>query len=475
MKRQRHDSYRSRAAAASENPRLQKMLQRLQTLLGQGAARAFAELPDGENLRRRGHAYREQSIARLDQLLADLAAAVRARGGQVFFARDAADANRYCVEIARKNRVRRAVKGKSMLAEEIGLNQALEGAGIEVTETDLGEYIVQLAGEHPFHIIAPAIHKSRQDVGRLFSEKLGIDYSDDPATLTLATRRALREKFLTADMGITGCNLACAESGRITVLSNEGNIRLATSLPRIHIALMGMERITTSLKELQLLLGLLCQGASAQKIATYVSHIGGPAAAGDGPEEFHLVIVDHGRSRILSDRRFREMLYCLRCGACLNACLVYRKIGGFAYDSPYSGPMGAVISPLLFGFDRYQDLCKGESLCGACKDACPIHIDIPRMLLELRHIDAVGDQRWQVRRGLGAERIFYGFWSRLITRPDLYEIFRRISAFGCRIMAGKSGTISRLPWPLNGWTSSRELKAAAKKSFTARRRRQKRG
>ncbi|MBN2332545.1 MAG: iron-sulfur cluster-binding protein [Deltaproteobacteria bacterium] len=463
-------SYRQRAARAIGDPQLQKMLRLLQELLGKGAERSFAGLPGSEDLRREGRTLRQEAVENLDTLLEALAAGIRHRGGRVFFAEDAAAANAYCVSLARKHQVKNVVKGKSMVAEEVGLNHALAQNGIEVTETDLGEFIVQLAGEHPSHIIAPAIHKSRQEVGRIFAEKLGIDYTDDPPALTRAARQALREKLLHADMGITGCNLACAETGQITLLSNEGNISMATILPRIHVAIMGMERVTARLADLRTLLGLLTRGASAQKMSAYVSTIGGPAGNGqiDGPDEFHLVILDNGRSRILADQRFREILCCLRCGACLNACPVYGIIGGHAYASPYPGPMGAVVSPLLFGINRHQDLCRGETLCGACKEACPIHIDIPRMLLELRAQLAVGDRQWDVRQTSAGEKIFYQLWSLMIGKRPVYDLFLRCGSFIGRLLAGRKEVISRLPQPLSGWTMSRDLKPLAKESFTTR-------
>ena len=284
----------------------------------------------------------------------------------MYFAEDAKAACDHCIRVAKENGVKLAVKGKSMVTEEIGLNHAMENAGIETVETDLGEYIIQLAGEKPSHIIAPAIHKSKEEIGRLFADKLGIDYTDDPGTLTLAARKALRKKFLAADMGISSCNMACAETGHITTVSNEGNIRMATTLPRVHVAFMGMERITARLTDHELLLALLTRAAAVQKMATYMSYIGGPRKKehNDGPENFHLIILDNGRSKILADTTFRPILNCLRCGACLNACPVYGKIGGHSYGSPYPGPIGAVISPLLFGINKYSDLCRGKPFAG---------------------------------------------------------------------------------------------------------------
>ena len=411
-----------------------------------------------------------KAIDNLDILLDALTDKIEKNGGHVHFAADGETAVKRCIEIAHKHHVSMAVKGKSMLAEEIGLNPALEAAGIETVETDLGEYIVQLAGEAPSHIIAPAIHKTREAVGRLFADKLGIPYTDDPPTLTRAARRALRNKFLDADMGISGCNLACAETGHITTVSNEGNIRMATTLPRVYVAFMGMERIVADLTDHAILFRLLSMGAAAQEMAGYVSYIGGPAEQGrtDGPEAFHLIIVDNGRSRILADPDFREMLCCIRCGACLNMCPVYGKIGGHAYGSAYSGPVGAVVTPLLTGISQASDLCLGESLCGACMPACPVNINIPRMLLLLRAKLAEGDASWNVSIRSRAEQAAFTAWSYLIRSRFVYEMFLKGASIGQQLLPGRQNMISRLPFAGKGWTQSRDLRRLAPQSFIQR-------
>ena len=416
--------YNDEARKAVSNPVLQAALANLQERLGKGAAAAYLNLAEGPDLRYKAHDLRMQAINNLDLLLETLAVQVEKNGGQVIFAEDATAAVYACRDIARKHGVQAVVKGKSMVTEEIGLNSALIADGIEVTETDLGEYIVQLAAEHPSHIIAPAIHKTRNDIGALFAEKLGIPYINDPPALTLAARKALREKFLAADMGITGCNLACAETGHIAILSNEGNIRMATTLPKVHVAIMGMERVAATLEDHDVLLRLLARGAAGQKMAGYVSHISGPRRPGhsDGPESYYLIILDNGRSRILADERFREILCCIRCGACLNVCPVYAKIGGHAYGGTYCGPIGAVVTPLLTGVNRSRDLCLGETLCGACREACPVHIDIPRMLLELRSMLADGDPSWQVRRNSLMEKAGWMIWSWMMLDRRRFEL-----------------------------------------------------
>ena len=463
-------AYQIRAEAAIRDPVLQRALANLQQRLGRGAADGYRRLPEGPDLRLKAHAIRMRSIENLDILLDALTDKIEQNGGHVHFASDAETAVNHCIDIARRHNVSLAVKGKSMLAEEIGLNPALAAAGIETVETDLGEYIIQLAGEAPSHIIAPAIHKTREAVGRLFEDKLGIPYTDDPPTLTLAARRALRKKFLKADMGISGCNLACAQTGHITTVSNEGNIRMATTLPRVHVAFMGMERIVASLKDHEILIRLLSMGAAAQNMAGYVSYIGGPAEKGrtDGPEAFHLIIVDNGRSRILADTDFREMLCCIRCGACLNMCPVYGKIGGHAYASAYSGPVGAVVTPLLKGVDQAADLCLGESLCGACMPACPVNINLPRMLLLLRAKLAEGDKSWNVTVKSRAEQAAFTAWSILVGNRLLYDIFLKAAYVGQKILPGTHDMISRLPFIGQGWTQSRDLKKVAAQSFIHR-------
>jgi L-lactate dehydrogenase complex protein LldF len=464
------DSYQHSAQAAINDPVLQRALANLQQRLGRGAAEGYRRFPEGPDLRLKGHAIRMKAIENLDILLDALADKIEQNGGHVHFAPDRDTAVKRCIEIARTHRVSLAVKGKSMLTEEIGLNPALEAAGIETVETDLGEYIVQLAGEAPSHIIAPAIHKSREAVGSLFADKLGIPYTDDPPALTLAARQALRKKFLKADMGISGCNLACAETGHITTVSNEGNIRMATTLPRVHVAFMGMERIVADLKDHEILFRLLSMGAAVQEMAGYVSYIGGPAIQGriDGPEAFHLIIVDNGRSRILADTDFREMLCCIRCGACLNMCPVYGKIGGHAYGSAYSGPVGAVVTPLLAGINQASDLCLGESLCGACMPACPVNINIPRMLLLLRTKLAEGDKPWNVKIKSRAEQAAFTVWSYLIRNRNLYDIFLKGAYIGQHALPGTHSMISRLPLAGKGWTQGRDLKRLASRSFIQR-------
>ena len=464
------EQYKSAARMAIKDPILQNALADFQKRLGPATAARYRSQPEGDQLRRVAYDIRMQAVENLDVLLVGLADKIRANGGNVYFARDKTDAVAYCLNVVGACGIQSVVKGKSMVTEEIGLNTALAANGVEVDETDLGEYIIQLAGEHPSHIIAPAIHKTRRQIGRLFADKLGIPYTDDPPTLTRAARKALRAKFLAADMGVSGCNLACAESGHITTVSNEGNIRMATTLPKVHMAFMGMERIVASLADHEILFRLLANGAAAQEMAGYVSYIGGPRRDHevDGPEEFHLVILDNGRSRILADPEFREMLCCIRCAACLNVCPVYGKIGGHAYGYAYSGPVGAVVTPLLIGINRAKDLCLGETLCGACRDACPVDIDIPRMLLALRAKLAYGDPSWRVTPVSRAEKASYRGWSWIIRHRRIYDAVLGLSALGQKMLPHQNGMLSRLPYPFNGWTRGRNLKPVAAKTFMQR-------
>ncbi len=459
--------YRTAAITGIASPRLQKSLHGIQERFGKGAMQLWAEMDD-QDMRHRVKGARMNTLAHLDVVLAELAKNIRSRGGHVHFASTAQDAIDYTLAVAEKNQVKRVVKGKSMTSMEINIDPALETAGIEVVETDLGEYIIQLAGDKPSHIIAPCIHLDRNQIGELFTEKLGIDFSDDPPTLTMAARRTLREKMLSAEMGLTGCNLACAETGHISLVSNEGNIRMATTMPPVLVALMGMERVVATLDEHREALQLLTRGAALQKLSTYVSFLGGPAAKGDpdGPKEFHLVIIDNGRSKILADPEFREVLACIRCGACLNICPVYGKIGGHAYNSTYCGPIGAVVTPLLDGINKHADLCKGETLCGACKDICPVENDLPRMLAALRHKLAYGSNRWNTTQHSPGEAAGYAFWKLLIVHPGLYRAVLRLGRLCQYPFVKKNKMISKMAGLAKGWTADRDLPALAGKTFT---------
>jgi L-lactate dehydrogenase complex protein LldF len=335
---------------------------------------------------------RAEVIARLDEYLQTFSAKAAKNGLIVHRAADADEAVNLVLQIAGTSAAGKLVaKSKSMVSEEIELNHALEREGARVVETDLGEYIVQLRGEKPAHIITPAVHLRRHEVGQLFQEKLGIPFTDDISVLTSAARKLLREVFLTADVGISGVNFGVAETGTLCIVTNEGNGRMVTTVPPVHIALMGMERLVPTLDDLALMLSLLPRSATAQKLTVYTQLLHSPRRPDevDGALQRHLIIVDNGRSRIRNSR-LQESLYCIRCGACLNACPVFREIGGHAYIgadgkiAPYPGPIGSVVSPGLLGLERFGHLAQASSLCGACKDACPVDIDLPRLLTDVR-------------------------------------------------------------------------------------------
>jgi L-lactate dehydrogenase complex protein LldF len=349
-----------------------------------------------------------------------------------------------------------------MATEEIHLNEALEAAGVTPVETDLGEYIIQLAHERPSHIIAPAIHKTKGQVAELFSRELKRPAEPDPEALTRIARGELREKFLQADLGITGANFAVADSGTVVLVTNEGNGRMVTSLPRVHVAVMGVEKVVPSFTDLMVFLAILAKSATGQKLSVYTSLVQGPRRAGEleGPDEFHLVLLDGGRIAQI-DGPLREALSCLRCGACLNVCPVYRQIGGHAYGYTYPGPIGILLTAMLEGTSAVKDLAHASSLCGACLDACPVRIDIPRMLIELRReVDDKKIAPW-------SERVAFKLMAKLLQSPRLYRFAARSGRLLQRPFA-RDGRISRLPLSFGEWTRTRDLPPVAARTFQER-------
>lgn len=378
--------FRHSAAVAIQDVRLQGSLEGATGRFRAAREAALAELPDSAVLRDHFKAIRSATLAQLAHHLETFERNAIAAGAQVHWARDGAEACQIVLDIAHQHGVKLVTKSKSMATEEIHLNQALEQAGIQPVETDLGEWIIQLAKEPPSHIIAPAIHKTRQQVADLFSRESGKHLpADDIPLLTAEARRMLRQKFLAAGMGISGANMGVAETGSVVLVTNEGNGRLVTSAPPVHVAIMGIEKVAPTWDDAAAWLALLARSATGQPLSIYTSIITGPARPTDpdGPQAVHVVLLDNGRSQLLGTP-YEEALQCIRCGACLNACPVYREAGGHAYGSPYSGPIGAVITPLLFGLEKYEALPHASSLCGACLEVCPARIDLPRMLLELR-------------------------------------------------------------------------------------------
>ena len=378
--------FRSRATVAIKDIRLQSALKGATGKFRLGRQNSLAQVPDVEDLRDHLKQVRAATVANLADHLETFERNAQAAGAHVHWARDGEEACRIITGIAQAHDVTVVAKSKSMATEEIHLNQALQAVGVQAIETDLGEWIIQLDEDPPYHIIAPAIHKTKEQVADLLARESGQAQSaEDIPGLTATARRLLREKFLAAGMGISGANIGVAETGSIVLVTNEGNGRMVTSLPRVHVAVMGIEKIAPTWNDAAAWLSLLARSATGQAMSVYTTAITGPARAGDadGPEEVHIVLLDNGRSELLGTP-YEEVLQCLRCGACLNSCPVYREAGGHAYGSPYSGPIGAVISPLLFGLERYAALPHASSLCGECKVVCPVRIDLPRMLLQLR-------------------------------------------------------------------------------------------
>ena len=386
---------------------------------------------------------------------------VRKNGGIVHFAADGAEAKKIIIEIAARANCKSCIKSKSMVSEEIDLVPALEAAGIEVVETDLGEFIVQISHDRPSHLVAPIVHKDRASIAKLFSEHFGTPYNDDPQALTMQARVYLRDKFRRADFGMTGGNFLVAETGHVACVENEGNQRQSITTPRVLVSLVGIEKVVPRMVDLSVMLKLLARSATGQPVTIYTNIFGGPRAAGekDGPEEFHLVLMDNGRSEILASEEYRETLRCIRCGACLNACPIYRKIGGHAYGSVYPGPIGALITPLFQGLENFKDLPQASSLCGACYEACPVKINIPKHLINLRR-----DIQQQHLNG-AMERGVYRLWAWALKSPLLYATIGNLQKFDLRRRAGGTGWVNHMPTIAAGWTQIRDMPAPAKKTF----------
>jgi L-lactate dehydrogenase complex protein LldF len=448
------EDFHAAADQALANVRLQRSLETATSRFSIQRLAAATERADWENLRRTGRAIRWEAVEHLDRYLQQLEAKIVEQGGVVHWARDGAEACAIVSQIAQRRGVRLAVKSKSMATEEINLNHALEEIGVEPIETDLGEYIIQLAGETPSHLLAPAIHRSKEEIARLFVEKLGVPYTEDVAELTQTARRTLRKRFLTATMGISGANFGVAETGTLVVVENEGNARLTTSAPAVHVAIMGIEKVIPKLQDLETLLTLLPRSATGQRMSSYVSLLNGKRRPGetDGPEEFHLVLLDNGRSGILADPETRESLICIRCAACLAACPVYRRAGGHAYGWVYQGPIGAVITPQLLGPAQAAPLPFASSLCGACRDACPVKIDLPRMLLHLR--EKVVEEVQQPQSVWTTIGVRLAAW--IMASPTRFALAGRAAYHGQRF-AEALGIARLLPGPMAAWARQRAV------------------
>ena len=425
-----------------------------------GRQLCMTELPDADGLRDLAGRIKQHALDYLDYYLEQLAANVKKNGGHVHFASTGEDARRIILDIIKKAGCSRVIKSKSMVSEEINLAHVMELAGLDVVETDLGEFIVQIGKDKPSHLVAPIVHMDRRSIATLFSEYFKTPYNDDPHALTMQARRYLRDKFRYSDFGMTGGNFLCAETGLVCCVENEGNQRQSVTTPRVLLSLVGIEKVVPRMVDLAVMLKLLARSATGQPITIYTNIFGGPRSAGekDGPEEFHLVLMDNGRSEILASEEYRETLRCIRCGACLNACPIYRKIGGHAYGSVYPGPIGALITPLFQGLGNFKDLPQASSLCGACYEACPVKINIPRHLVNMRR-DIV-DSRLNGWR----ERVLYRMWGRGMNSPFLYNFIGKIQKWDLRRRA-QDGWISKLPKVAAGWTQIRDMPAPAKRSF----------
>ncbi len=425
------------------------------------------ELPDWEELREAGRAIKERVLRHLDDYLLMLETAVVRAGGVVHWARDAEECNRIVCQLVAGHGAKEVVKSKSMVTEETKLNEALGERGIRALETDLAQLIIQLAGEAPSHILVPAIHKNREEIRELFLRALDDapeDLPDDPAALAEAARRHLRKRFLAARVGISGANFAVAETGTIAVVESEGNGRMCTTLPDVLITVMGIEKLIPTWHDFEVYLQLLPRSSTAERMNPYTSLWTG-VTPGDGPGEFHLVLVDNGRTNALADEIGRQALRCIRCSACLNVCPVYERTGGHAYGSTYPGPIGAILTPMLSGLDAAGSLPYASSLCGACYEVCPVKIDIPEVLVHLRHaeVEHQAHDRGLVGR-LGVEKVTMQALARIFASRRLYEAAQRSGRLA-QLPLAHSGKIEHLPGPLKGWTTARDLPAVPAESF----------
>lgn len=398
-----------------------------------------------------------EAINHLDRYLVEFEEKLVARGTKVFWAANGEEARDYISGVIRGHNARAVVKSKAMTAEEIHLNQALEKAGLEVVESDLGEFIVQLRGEAPYHIVFPAMHLTRGEISDIFREKLGSAPTESPEELTQIARDVLRSKYVTADIGISGANFAVAETGMISITENEGNARLTTSLPKVHIALLGIEKVIPKLEDLALLLPMLATSGAGQPLTGYNTMLGGPRQADevDGPEEFHVVLLDNQRTTLLADPEQRDALHCIRCGACLNVCPIFRNVGGHSYGTTYQGPIGSVITPHLRGLQDWKHLSSASSLCGACTETCPVKIDLHHHLLQNRRNAMAAKPVWW-------ERIAFRLYAELVNRPKLFHLATKFAGPAMALYPIVRGT----PFdPTSAWTTTRELPPVGGTSF----------
>ncbi|MDX1413146.1 MAG: LutB/LldF family L-lactate oxidation iron-sulfur protein [Candidatus Promineifilaceae bacterium] len=445
------------ADIAIADPSLQQAVSKgTQNAVSKRMAAMFEVSEDhGEALRQQAAAIKRATLNHLPDLLEEAETRMQQNGVKVLWAENAAEARRHVLDIARQHHVTRVAKSKSMVTEEIGLNDVLEQAGVITIETDLGEYILQLNQEAPSHIVAPVIHKTKASIEQIFVEQIGMPATQDAAEMVQYVRERLREDFLTAEMGVSGGNFIIAESGTVCLVANEGNARMVTSLPPVHVAVVGIEKIVATLEDYVTLTQVLPRSATGQKLTVYTQMINGPRRDHelDGPQHMYVVLVDNGRSDIYAGD-YAEALACIRCGACLNICPVYQTTGGHSYGWVYPGPIGSIVTPLLSGLENATPLPFASSLCGACKQACPVDIDIPRMLLDLRH-DLVENGKTEGIWDLGLKT-----WTHAMSSPSRFELGAKVASLGARLYP-----FDNIPGPLRGWTRHRGIPPFASQSF----------
>jgi len=445
--------FKRAAAAKAADLHHRGVIQKAISTYDAAVARGKTRFADWENARAHAAAIKWETINHLDRYLEQFERNVLANGGHVFWAETAEDARQHVLALARRHGVQKVVKSKSMTTEEIHLNDALETAGIKTIETDLGEYICQMRGEPPYHIVTPVMHLTKADIAQTFYEKLGTPLTDNAEELTMIARARLRHEFMAADMGITGANFAIADTGMVALTENEGNARLSFSLPRIHVAIAGIEKLIPRVEDLALFWPVLSTSGTGQALTAYSSLIGGPRQPGeaDGPQEFHVILLDNGRTRLLADAEQRDALHCIRCGACLNACPIYKNVGGYTYATTYQGPIGSVITPHLRDAHDWSHLSYASSLCGACTEACPVRIDLHHHLLHNR--------RNSVRRRFDQpiQRLVFQAWLWAMQSPTRFAVAGKFARFAIRL-----GWANSLAKP---WTDGRELPEPPDQSF----------
>ncbi|UCV10430.1 iron-sulfur cluster-binding protein [Dechloromonas denitrificans] len=448
--------FRARSKEVVDNPFLRQSFRGAMDFLMSKRAAQFPDPVELETLRTLGEQIRQYNLGKLPELLVQLESNLTRNGIQVHWAETPEEANQIILGLCQKHSAKLMVKGKSMVSEEIELNHAAEAAGIDALESDMGEYIVQLAHEKPSHIIMPAIHKTKEQIAKLFHENVpGVEYTDNVDALIQIGRNVLREKFLEADVGLSGVNFAVAETGTLCLVENEGNGRMCTTAPAVHIAITGIEKIVEKLDHIPPLYSLLTRSATGQNISTYFNMISGPRKAGekDGPQEVHLVLLDNGRTQAYADEQLRKTLQCIRCGACMNHCPVYTRIGGHAYGTTYPGPIGKIISPHMLGLEATATMATASSLCGACGEVCPVKIPIPELLMRLREESFSAPHENPTMRGQGAgynatvSAIWRG-WAWVYRSPALYRLATWLGSRFNWLMPSKQGPWTSVRVPL---------------------------